>query len=77
MPTARFVRHITSFSDNTIGTDALNALLRIPGVSNPEVIEESDVHVIIAYTWDARVAAPDDPDTHFRGFGLQKVGVTA
>lgn len=73
MPTAQFIRHITSLSANTIGTDALNALLRIAGVADPEIVEESDDHVIISYKWDANVAPPDDPDSHFRVFGLQKI----
>ena len=72
MPKARFVRHLTSLSSNTIGTDALNAPLRISGVSNPQIVEESDDYAVVAYEWDARGDRPDDLDSHFRGFGLQK-----
>lgn len=73
MPTAHFIRHAISLSPNTIGTDALNALARIAGITDPEIIEESDDHVIVSYKWDAQIASPDDPDSHFRQFGLQKV----
>ncbi|WP_442682807.1 hypothetical protein ACSBPQ_14620 [Stenotrophomonas sp. JC08] len=77
MPVAHFQRHITSLSTNTIGTDALNALLRIPGVSNPEVVEESENRVTISYTWDAQATPPENSASHFQSFGLQKVEVAA
>lgn len=77
MPTAHFIRHVTSLSTNTIGTDALNALLRITGVTDPEVVEESDTHVIISYKWGSNAVPPDDPESHFRVFGLQKISGAA
>ena len=77
MPTARFVRHITSVSTNSIGTDALNSLGRIPGVSNLELVEESDDHAVINYAWNEQVAPPDDPGAHFRAFGLEKLAGAA
>lgn len=73
MPTAHFVRHATSLSTNTVGTDALNAMLRISGVSSPQIIEESDGHAVVTYEWDAQGSRPDDLDSHFRGFGLHKI----
>lgn len=75
MPEAYFIRHITSLSTNTIGTDGLNALLSIPGVSDPEIVEESNDYVIISYLWDTQGLAPDDLDLHFRRFGLQKITI--
>ena len=38
-------------SNNTLGTDALNALAAIPGVADMEVEHESDDEVEISYTW--------------------------
>lgn len=73
MPSAHFVRHALSLSADTIGTDALNAMSRIRGVTDPQIVEESDDHVIVSYEWDAHVARPPDPESHFREFGLQKV----
>jgi len=75
MPIAHFQRHITSLSTNTLGTDALNALLRIPGVSDPEVLEESEDQVAISYEWDAQAQTPEDLASHFRTFGVQKIEV--
>lgn len=72
MPTIRFERHAISLSQNTIGTDGLNALLRIPGVSDPEVVEETEDYVVISYTWDPAATAPEGPEGHFRSFGLQR-----
>jgi hypothetical protein len=38
-------------SSQRIGTDALNALLSIPGVENPEIVSESDEQVELTYNW--------------------------
>lgn len=38
-------------SSQRIGTDALNALLSIPGVENPEIISESTELVALTYNW--------------------------
>jgi len=38
-------------SDNTLGTDALNALASIPGLTDMEVEHESDHEVEISYMW--------------------------
>lgn len=72
MPTIHFVRHITSTSTSTMGTDGLNALLRIRGVIDPQVIEESETHVIISYAWDANGTPPENLEAHFRAFGLER-----
>lgn len=65
-------RHEMSLSSNTIGTDALNALLSIPGVSEPEVVEESEEHAVVSYTWVAGAVANLDTEAHFRAFGLRR-----
>jgi hypothetical protein len=39
------------FSDQSVGTDALNAMQSIPGVENPEIIRESDEEVELTYDW--------------------------
>lgn len=41
-----------SLSSQTIGTDALSALVSIPGVKNPEIISELDELVELTYTWE-------------------------
>ncbi len=48
----RIGRH-TGFwvSNNTLGTDALNALASIPGVTDMAVEHESDDEVVISYMW--------------------------
>ncbi|MFC1891174.1 hypothetical protein ACFLZT_02160 [Thermodesulfobacteriota bacterium] len=38
-------------SDQSIGTDALNAMKSIPGVNNPQIINESDEQVELMYNW--------------------------
>ena len=38
-------------SSQRIGTDAINALLSIPGVENPEIVSESDGQVTLTYSW--------------------------
>lgn len=39
------------FITQSMGTDALNALQSIPGVSNPEICSESDNEVTLVYEW--------------------------
>lgn len=73
MPTTHFIRHVCSSSTNTIGTDGLNALMAIAGISSPEILEESGAHVIISYDWDANANPPDNPEAYFSAFGLQKI----
>lgn len=38
-------------SSQRIGTDAINALLSIPGVENPEIVSESNGQVTLTYSW--------------------------
>jgi len=59
-------------SDQRIGTDALNALLALQGVADPEVVDESNEQVELTYTW-----LGDDKfwetSTHFERYGLVRV----
>lgn len=41
-------------STQSLGTDAYNAMTSIPGVSNPEIVKESDKLVEIAYEWTGK-----------------------
>ncbi len=61
-------------SDQSIGTDALNAMVSIPGVTNPEIVKESDEQVEVTYDWVGeekfwRI------DEHLLKFGLARVDV--
>ncbi len=38
-------------STQSVGTDALNAMLSIPGVRDPEILVESADQVEITYSW--------------------------
>lgn len=38
-------------SSNPIAIDALNALVQIPGVEEPEIVRESHDEVELTYTW--------------------------
>jgi hypothetical protein len=38
-------------SDQSIGTDAFNAMSAIPGVETPEIISESEDRVELSYDW--------------------------
>lgn len=38
-------------SDQSVGTDALNALSSIPGIDDLEIVDETDERVILTYTW--------------------------
>ena len=59
-------------SDQSIGTDAINALLGIKGVENPEIVDESNEQVELTYTWSG-----DDKfwetSQHLERFGLVRV----
>jgi hypothetical protein len=61
-------------SNQSIGTDALNAMNNIPGVKNPEIIKEADEEVKINYEWigDEKFW---DTDTHLLKFGLKRVNL--
>jgi hypothetical protein len=62
------------FSNQSVGTDALNALLSIPGVENPEIISDSNDQVELTYSWIG-----DDKfwetDEQLAKFGLARVDV--
>ena len=59
-------------STQDLGTDALTALLAIPGVEEPEVVSESNEQVELSYSW-----VGDDKfwetDEHLAKLGLARV----
>jgi len=61
-------------SDQSIGTDALNALQSIPGVSNPNIVDESDERVELTYDWVGEEKFWHT-DEHLLKFGLACVDV--
>ena len=77
MPTIHFIRHVFSLSTNRVGTDGLNALLEIQGVSMPEILNENDEQVTISYDWDVGANFLDNPAAHFMAHGLQKIPPTS
>lgn len=58
-------------SSNSIGTDALNALAAIPGVTNSEIIAESAQCAQIEYTWIGSEAF-DTIAEHLQVYGLRR-----
>ena len=73
MPRIELRRCAASLSQNSIGTDALNALLTVPGIRAPTTIDESEDHVVIDYEWDATAAPVDDIAVRLAAFGLERV----
>jgi hypothetical protein len=64
---------ITGFlSSQSIGTDALNALLSIPGVEDAEVVSELNEQVELTYSWggDGKFW---DANEHLAKFGLARL----
>lgn len=61
-------------STQRIGTDALNALLSIPGVENPEIVSESNEQVELTYSWvgDGKFW---ETENHLLEFGLARADV--
>jgi len=61
-------------SSQSIGTDALNALLSIPGVQEAEVVSESNEQVELTYSWvgDGKFWETDE---RLAEFGLTRVDV--
>ena len=59
-------------SDQRIGTDAINALLSIPGVENPEIVSDSSEQVTLTYCWvgDGRFSEAEE---YLAKFGLARV----
>lgn len=61
-------------STQDLGTDALTALLAIPGVEEAEVVSESDDRVELIYSW-VRDDKFRETDEHLAKFGLAKVDI--
>lgn len=61
-------------SSQSIGTDALNALLSIPGVEEAEIVSGSNEQVELTYSWvgDGKFWETDE---HLAKFGLARVDV--
>ncbi len=38
-------------SDQSIGTDAINAMSTMPGVKNPVIVSESESQVTVSFDW--------------------------
>ena len=72
MPTIKFVRLPESLSDATTGTDSLNTLRGIPGVIDPQVVEETEEHAVVSYTWEAECDRYELTDELARTFGLRR-----
>ena len=58
-------------SSQRIGTDALNALLSIPGVENPEIVSESTELVELTYNWVGEGQFLETSE-HLLKFGLSR-----
>ena len=72
MPSITFVRLPESLSNATIGTDSLNALREIPGVTNPQIAEETEEYAVISYIWDAESDMYELTDELATRFGLRR-----
>jgi hypothetical protein len=59
-------------AQNTIGTDALNAILNIPGVADVRIEAEDDEQVEITYSYTLNENY-GDLVTHLAKFGLERV----
>lgn len=58
-------------SNNSIGTDGLNAILSIPGAADVQIESESEGRVEISYLW----TLPDkfwNTETHLSKFNLRR-----
>ena len=58
-------------SSQRIGTDALNALLSIPGVENPEIVSETTELVELTYNWVGEGQFLETSE-HLLKFGLSR-----
>jgi hypothetical protein len=59
-------------SNNSLGTDALNAIAAIPGTTDLEIESESDNEVEISYVW----TSPDKfwtTEEHLAKYGLRRL----
>lgn len=71
--TVRIIRSpLGILSSNSLGTDALNGISSIPGVSSAEITEESGAEVTLAFEWDGREAF-QSTDVHLAKFHVQRV----
>jgi hypothetical protein len=61
-------------SSQSIGTDARNALLSIPGLEEAEVVSESNLQVELTYSW-AGDGKFWETDEYLAKFGLARVDV--
>lgn len=59
------------FSTQGLGTDALNAMLSIPGVINPEIVKELETLVELTYEWNGHERFMHTGE-HFHKFGLAR-----
>lgn len=59
-------------STNSIGTDALNALVAIQGVSCPEIVKVTDGVAELTYKWNGEERFMR-ADEHFNKYGLVRV----
>jgi hypothetical protein len=58
-------------SQQTLGTDALNALSSIDGVSDPEIISENNIQVQVSYYWTDKTKFWGADDV-FAQYGLKR-----
>lgn len=72
MPCITLERLSESLSNNTVGTDSLNALREIPGVTNAEVTEETENSAVVSYTWVAESDRYELIDELLRKYGLRR-----
>lgn len=63
-------------STQSVATDALNALSNIPGVSDPDIIDEhlqpAD-RITVSFSWDACQRQFETTNEHLAKFGLRRV----
>lgn len=58
-------------SQQTLGTDALNALSSIDGVNDPEIISENETQVQVSYLWTGKAKFWGADDV-FACYGLKR-----
>lgn len=59
-------------SNNSLGTDALNAVSSVPGAVDVEIEEESDDEVTLSYGWTTSERYLETAE-HLEKFGLRRV----
>jgi hypothetical protein len=63
-----------SISNQSVGTDALNAMQSIPGVTNPQIVSESDEQVELTYDW-VGIGMFWETDEYLKKFGLARADI--